>query len=228
MRPNALRAVMKMSKTSLGGTDCVRCSQRTSEDDDRSDGLERNLAGKQHSRCCHTSQQLKGHDAGGRARQIKGELEAAFCLSICASALSAILVEESVFAPPAEFLQVNARKIRVAELSGSLEISQLQPDLPELRHTTQPRRVFASYNPCCRITSVKSSRSKPWLQYLTNYPLLSVLYPTLSSSGLEQLGCSCTLSGLDHPVQYQFGSGLEPLPEFKSSSGLEQSVSDFR
>ncbi|KAJ8360828.1 hypothetical protein SKAU_G00173530 [Synaphobranchus kaupii] len=51
---------------------------------------------------------------------------------------------------------------------GSLEYSRLQRDLPELRHTSQPRRVFASYNPGCRFTTFKTSRSKSCLQYLTN------------------------------------------------------------
>ncbi|KAJ8335748.1 hypothetical protein SKAU_G00390900 [Synaphobranchus kaupii] len=38
---------------------------------------------------------------------------------------------------------------------GSLEYSRLLRDLPELRLTSQPRQVFASYNPGCRLTSLK-------------------------------------------------------------------------
>ncbi|KAJ8375886.1 hypothetical protein SKAU_G00064660 [Synaphobranchus kaupii] len=87
---------------------------------------------------------------------------------------------------------------------GSLEYSRLQRDLPELRLTSQPRRVFASYNPGCRLTSFKTSRSKPCLQYLTINPLLSVLNPSRPSGPVPVQSRSEILR--PNKVQFRLGT----------------------
>ncbi|KAJ8356330.1 hypothetical protein SKAU_G00191240 [Synaphobranchus kaupii] len=51
---------------------------------------------------------------------------------------------------PCEGSPCQATSCTSVTVPGSLEFSRLRRDLPELRLTSQPRRVFASYNPGCR------------------------------------------------------------------------------